>query len=233
MILDAFSYIIIVGSSFCMLPQIYQIYKEKSTENLSLLMFFLNTLTNGTNAIYNFKRGNSFMLYGETLMLTFFNYIVFLIIVLSRQSIWHFNITIFVPIAFFFILQYRIPMDIVSQVEIFASLVSFLSYIPQIYIICKNKNVGVLNFETILLFLIGSWMRLFTIVIKLSNDNIMIMSALLNFLINNALVAVHVTYSNPKEEKKTYKKNQYIRLNDQNDKNNSIEMQIFDNNDKL
>ena len=67
---------IILGSCIVKLPQIYKIVKSRSAVGISLLAYIQETAANTISLAYNYREGNPFTTYGETLFVGVQNYLI-------------------------------------------------------------------------------------------------------------------------------------------------------------
>ena len=161
------------------LPQLYNIYKSKSTFGLNPTSFLIETLAYHINYLYGLKHEYLFITYGENLFLTIQNYVIVTYIIKSFKLNAVFLLSLICLIY--------LPLDLVNLIFNLSIPISLLSKIPQIKLNYVNKSTGSLSFITTLAQFFGCLVRILTSVKSAKGDIPMIVSftgaTILNFII--------------------------------------------------
>lgn len=182
---------IIAGSALVKLPQIFKLLQSGSTEGMSFLASLLETLSGSINFAYNYRAGNPFTMYGETLFVTLQNLaIVGLLGVYRRQGMQlALLVGVYAILMSCLIYPDLYPIDGVwlNYLQVATIPISAASRLPQIMKIWSTGRTGQLSIITVFMTALGSIARLFTTLNEAGHDQLLLVgygtSALLNAII--------------------------------------------------
>lgn len=189
---------IISGAMFVKLPQIFKVLLSRSTEGLSFLAYTLETIATSINFAYNWRSGNPFSTYGETIFVTFQNIVIVLLMgIYRRQSMQ--LVTFFVAFLVFMsclLIPSYVGPSMLGYLQAMTIPLFILSRLPQILKAWIAGNTGQLSAITVLLTTAGSWARVFTTLQEVRGDQLLLIGFALGALLNSVLMSQMVWYWN-------------------------------------
>lgn len=189
---------IISGAMFVKLPQIFKVLLSRSTEGISFLTYTLETMATSINFAYNWRNGNPFTTYGETIFVTFQNIIIILLMGIyqghSTQLIM-FLVTFLVFMSCLLVPSYVGP-SMLGYLQAMTIPLFILSRLPQILKAWLAGNTGQLSAITLSLVTAGSWARVFTTLQEVRGDQLLLIGFALGALLNSILMAQMLWYWN-------------------------------------
>lgn len=190
------SFGIILGAMIVKVPQILKIVLSRSTVGLSGLSYILETLAATITFAYNFRAGNPFSTYGETLFMTLQNIIILMLLGLYRGETM--KMVLLMSIYSVFISSLLIPTyfddTAVRSLQALTIPLMMVSRLPQIWTIWKHKSTGQLSALTIFLIWAGSMARVFTSFHETRNDHLLLLGFALAAALNTIILTQIVYY---------------------------------------
>ncbi|RUS20450.1 hypothetical protein BC937DRAFT_95181 [Endogone sp. FLAS-F59071] len=186
---------IVLGGSIVKIPQILTIVATSSAEGLSLAAYYLESLSSAITFAYNYRQGNPFSTYGESLFLTLQNVIITLLILAYARRRAALASS---ALGFFLVIQAlsspRItPLLWMQSLYAVTIPINLASKVPQIYTNWSNKSTGRLSAFAVLNYFFGSTARVFTTLTEL-DDPLVLVGNVLAALFNGVLAAQLVYY---------------------------------------
>jgi mannose-P-dolichol utilization defect protein 1 len=198
---------IIFGSSIVKLPQILKILLSQSVEGISFLSFLLETISASITFAYNFRLGNQFTTYGETLFITLQNLIVVLLIGYYGGKMM--QLIVLMALYSVFMSSLLVPDYVGSQTMSYLQALTIplaaFSRIPQIIKIWTNKQTGQLSSLTALLLCFGSIARVFTTFREVT-DKLLLSGFILSAVLNTIILLQILIYSKSTSSKVNIRK---------------------------
>jgi len=173
---------------------------------MSFLACLLETLSCSINFAYNYRSGNPFITYGETLFLTLQNLVIVGLVGLFRKQGMQLALLVGVYAILMSGLVYPdlYPIDGVwlNYLQVATIPISAASRLPQIMKIWSSGRTGQLSIITVFMTALGSMARLFTTLNETGHDQLLLVgygtSALLNAIIALQMVWYWQSSSNKK-----------------------------------
>lgn len=196
---------IIAGSSLVKLPQLFKIILNQSVAGLNMIGQVLELVASTIAFAYNFRAGNPFMVYGETVFVSGQNALLVLLIGFYGNKM----IQLLLFTAFYSVLlsTLLIPNYVTEeQMSILQAAtipISALARLPQIFQIWSTGSVGQLSSISLFLTMAGSVARLYTSAAEIKDPILLIgysSTAILNTIL--FLQVVLFTTSGKKDKKK-------------------------------
>lgn len=187
---------VLLGSLLYKVPQVLRIWRSKSGEGVSLLMYTLETVGTTFSAVYSSRLALPFSTYGESLFIMGQNSLILMLIVIFEKlgKTWALLGGILYIVALFVLYSPAIPLPILTALQISSIPISNLSRLPQIFLNWKRKSTGQLAPTTLGLQLLGNVARIFTTLVRVKNPIILI-SFLVATLFNSTLVGQWLYYN--------------------------------------
>jgi len=209
-------YTIVFGSAIAKLPQIYNIFKHKSTQGISDLVLYVEAIGYLTAFFYPLHYGLPFSSYGETLFLSIQSFCLVLML-------WHFNksrftksviitslsVYLFYGLCLFF--GNFIPDIIWSILYVVFPQGMIYSRIHQIFKNYQAKNTGTLSLIMYTFYTGGNLIRVFTTLVE-AKDWIMFANFTIGLTINSTIV-IQILYYWKYGRHLPLSKKQHIELN--------------------
>ena len=155
---------IIAGSALVKLPQVAKILFSQSVQGLSFLAFLLEMMASSITFAYNFRAGNSFFTYGETLFVTLQNALIVLLIGFYGNKMM--QLLVITAIYSVFLSSLLIPQyvsdDLMATLQAATIPLAALARLPQIFKVFSSGQVGQLSALSLFLVAAGSLARLYT-----------------------------------------------------------------------
>ncbi|KXN69274.1 mannose-P-dolichol utilization defect 1 protein [Conidiobolus coronatus NRRL 28638] len=193
---------IVVGGSIVKIPQILKIVNSGSVEGISLFSYSLETLSYLVSISYNLRNNNPFSTWGETLLITFQNFII-----LSLIQVFNNNLlgTIWVVLGgsgIHYLLNGSglVSLDLLTILQGATIPVTLFSRVPQILTNYRNGHTGQLSAFTVFNYFFGTLARVFTTLQEV-DDKVILISFLLALTMNSILAAQMIYYWNVKPAK--------------------------------
>ncbi|CAG8542952.1 302_t:CDS:1 [Acaulospora colombiana] len=188
---------IVLGGALVKLPQIIKIVSARSSRGLSFEGFVLETVSLGISFAYNFRQGNPFSTFGESVFLTVQNIIILLLILNYSNRTKDLITTILAVVTSAYALtQSWIISDLnLTYLQTLTIPISLLSKIPQILTNYRNGSTGQLSALAVFGFALGSLARIFTTITEV-DDSIILSGFVLTSTLNLILAAQIIMYWN-------------------------------------
>lgn len=155
---------IIAGSALVKLPQIAKILLSQSVQGLSFLSFLLEMLASSITFAYNFRAGNAFTTYGETLFVTLQNALLVLMIGFYGNKMM--QLLLITAVYSVFLSSLLIPQyvsdDLMATLQAATIPLAALARLPQIIQVWSSGSRGQLSVLSLFLTAAGSAARLYT-----------------------------------------------------------------------
>lgn len=155
---------IIGGSSLVKLPQLFKILLNQSVAGLNMIGQVLELVASTIAFAYNFRAGNPFLVYGETVFVSIQNALLVLLIGFYGNKM----IQLLLFTAFYSVLLSTLLIPSYVTDEQMAILqaatipISALSRLPQIFQVWSSGSSGQLSSVSLFLTMAGSLARLYT-----------------------------------------------------------------------
>lgn len=179
---------IISGSALVKLPQLLKILLSQSVLGLSLAGQVLELLASTIAFVYNFRAGNPFMVYGETVFGSVQNALLVLMIGFYGNKMM--QLIMFTAIYSVLLSTLLIPnyvnMDQMAMLQAAAIPITALARLPQIFQVWSSGSAGQLSSISLFLVMAGSLARLYTTFAEVEDPILLIgysTTALLNTLL--------------------------------------------------
>lgn len=189
---------IIGGAMVVKLPQIAKVLLSRSAEGLSFLAYVLETLAASIAFAYNWRAGNPFSTYGETLFMTVQNVLLLLLMGLYRGQTMQLVLLFScysVMMSSLLIPSYLSDATLRSLQAMTIPLV-MISRLPQIWTIWRHGHTGQISALTTSLIWAGSMARVYTCLQETPDDRVLLLGFLLAALLNSILVGQVLYYWN-------------------------------------
>lgn len=195
---------IIGGSSLVKLPQLFKILLNQSVTGLNMIGQVLELVASTIAFSYNFRAGNPFMVYGETVFVSIQNALLVLLIGFYGNKM----IQLLLFTAFYSVLvsTLLIPNYVTEeQMSILQAAtipISALARLPQIFQVWSSGSAGQLSSISLFLTMAGSIARLYTSAAEVKDPILLIgysSTALLNTIL---FIQVLFASRTPKSKKK-------------------------------
>ncbi|KAH3670278.1 hypothetical protein WICMUC_004931 [Wickerhamomyces mucosus] len=205
------SFGILGASGAVKLPQILNIIKNGSTKGLSFISIFLETLSYLISIAYNFRSHNDFTTFGETVFVSIQNIIILILILYYSGSIQFINgfISVLGLLGYSLFADQSNPYvlsnsDIFKLIQ-FAIPLSILAKLPQIVSNFKRKSTGTLSIASIGAGLLGSFIRLFTLIANGIQDNLILVGLGVSIALNLVIFSQIIVFGNKSLKEKKAK----------------------------
>ena len=179
---------IICGSALVKLPQLFKILLNQSVTGLSLIGHVLELVAATVAFIYNFRAGNPFMVYGETVFLSGQNALLVLLIGFygrKTMQLLFFTAIYSVMVSTLLVPNY-ISDDQMAILQAATIPITALSRLPQILQIWSTGSSGQLSSISLFLIMAGSLARLYTTLAEVK-DPILLLGYASNAALNTIL----------------------------------------------
>ena len=176
---------IIAGSALVKLPQLFKILLNQSVAGLSLIGQVLELLASTVAFVYNFRAGNPFMVYGETVFVSAQNALLVLMIGFYGNKMMQlilFTAFYSVVLSSLLIPNY-VDMDQMALLQAATIPITALARLPQIFQVWSSGSAGQLSSVSLFLVMAGSLARLYTTVAQVQDPILLVgysSTALLN-----------------------------------------------------
>lgn len=179
---------IISGSALVKLPQLLKILLNQSVTGLSLLGQVLELLASTIAFVYNFRAGNPFMVYGETVFVSLQNALLVLMIGFYGNKMM--QLIMFTAIYSVLLSTLLIPnyvnMEQMAILQVATIPITALARLPQIFQVWSSGSPGQLSYISLFLVMAGSLARLYTTFAEVKDPILLIgysTTALLNTIL--------------------------------------------------
>lgn len=199
-------YAVITGSTMYKLPQIMRIHRARSARGISLLTASLDTANYLFSGAYSFAHHHPISGYGENVPQLVSICIIILQILryeygaratfLAACGCTMVAATVaicFAPI----LLGARIGNALLRSLKASTMAMSLTGTLPQIIQNWKARSAGELSLATSSLGLLGSWVRMYTVLRQLAGDGTMVAAQSVSVLSNSLLVLQIAAYGRP------------------------------------
>jgi len=193
---DKMGWFVIAGAIIYKLPQILKVHRAQSSAGLSLLTNAAEMISYSVAFAYSYSEGHPFSTYGETAFqgigsavlvnqILTLQYRVALRTRCAWGSVYLLGFVVLCHARRWMSATFGRPLRYV--VKAFNMLVSLLSKGPQILVNFNQGTVGEQSKLTTSLTLLGSTLRVYTILRKLAGDPLMVTSQFVSFFMNFTL----------------------------------------------
>lgn len=162
---------IIAGSALVKVPQIVKILLSQSVQGLSFLAFLLEMMASSITFAYNFRAGNSFITYGETLFVTLQNALIVLLIGFYGNKMM--QLLVITALYSVFLSTLLVPQyvsdELMATLQAATIPLAALARLPQILQILASGQTGQLSSLSVFLIAAGSLARLYTTVAEVKD----------------------------------------------------------------
>lgn len=212
-IATSLSYAIIAFGGIIKLPQIVSILKNSSASGISLVSVLLDTLSQMITVAYNFRQGNPFTTFGETAFVVLQNTVIMILVLYYNDKAKFINLFAgLMSLVAYSLLGADSPSNIgVLSNQNIKDLIkctvplTILSKLPQIIQNFKQKSTGQLSGVSVGASLLGTLVRVFTVLSSGIKDNMIIVGFIVNFALNLVLFLQILSFK--KSKVSTEKKN--------------------------
>lgn len=195
---------IIGGSSLVKLPQLFKILLNQSVVGLNMIGQVLELVASTIAFAYNFRAGNPFLVYGETVFVSIQNALLVLLIgFYGNKTIQLLFFTAFYSVLLSTLLiPNYVTAEQMSILQAATIPISAIARLPQIFQVWSSGSSGQLSSISLFLTMAGSLARLYTSSAEVKDPILLIgysSTALLNTIL---FLQVILTSSTKKVEKK-------------------------------
>lgn len=198
---------IIGGSALVKLPQLFKILLSQSVAGLSLVGQVLELVAATIAFAYNWRAGNSFMVYGETVFVSLQNALLVLLIGFYGNKTM--QLLLFTALYSILLSTLLIPNYVTSdQMALLQSAtipITALARLPQIIKIWSAKSSGQVSILSLFLVMVGSLARLYTSSAEIK-DPILLIGFSSTALLNTILFLQVLYFNNTSKKSKKTKK---------------------------
>ncbi len=191
---------IVGGAMVVKVPQILNIMMSRSTEGISGLAYVLETLAASINFAYNFRLGNPFSTYGETLFMTLQNIVIMMLLGLYRKETM--RLVLLGSLYSVFVSSMMIPTYFtdatVRSLQALTIPLTMVSRLPQIWTIWAHGNTGQLSVLTVFMVWAGSMARVYTSFQETPDDRLLLMGFVLAAVLNSTIFLQMIYYWKPR-----------------------------------
>lgn len=188
--------LVLVGSLFFKLPQVFRIARSRSGEGVSVAMYVLETIAVTFSASYFARRAFAFSTYGELVFVMAQNIVILMLISIyekmSRTHVVGSAVLYFCVLAL--LMSPILPIKVLVTLQIIAIPLLNLSRIPQILLNWKRKGTGELAPVTLILQVIGNIARIFTTVASVK-DALMLTAVSVSTFFNTIILLQWLYYN--------------------------------------
>ena len=167
---------IISGSALVKLPQLFKILLNQSVVGLSLIGQVLELLASTVAFVYNFRAGNPFMVYGETVFVSVQNALLVLMIGFYGNKMM--QLILFTAIYSVLLSTLLIPnyinMDQLAILQAATIPITALARLPQIFQVWSSGSSGQLSSISLFLVMAGSLARLYTTIAEVQDPILLV-----------------------------------------------------------
>lgn len=194
---------IIGGSALVKLPQLFKILLNQSVSGLNLIGQVLELVASTVAFVYNFRAGNPFMVYGETVFVSVQNALLVLMIGFYGKKMMQ---LLFITAVYSVMLSTLLIPNYISneQLSILQAAtipITALSRLPQIFQVWSTGSAGQLSSISLFLVMAGSLARLYTAVAEVK-DPILLIGYASTALLNTILFLQVITTTKKRAGKK-------------------------------
>lgn len=197
---------IIVGSALVKLPQLFKILLNQSVTGLSLLGHVLELLASTIAFAYNFRAGNPFMVYGETVFVSAQNAVLVVLIGFYGKKMM--QLLLFTAVYSVMVSTLLIPNYVtdeqLSLLQVATIPIVAVSRLPQIFQVWSTGSPGQLSVISLFLVMAGSLARLYTTLSEVK-DKILLFGYASTALLNTILFLQVIISKNSKAANKKNK----------------------------
>ncbi|KAI3652422.1 hypothetical protein MP228_002747 [Amoeboaphelidium protococcarum] len=191
---------IVAGSSLVKVPQLLKIVASGSAQGISLNSYILETVAYCIALVYNYRHGNPFSTYGESIFVTLQNFVIIALMLWYGRQVGTLSVVV---AAFAGIVYALIDPTIVTEKYLMMAQtatipISVSSKIPQIITNYSQQSTGQLSFLTVVLFFAGSLARIFTTMTEIKGDKVLLTGFTLATVFNGILLLQMFWYWNSK-----------------------------------
>jgi mannose-P-dolichol utilization defect 1 len=196
---------VLAGSVMYKIPQVVRLFRRKSGEGVSVIMYALETLGTTFSAMYFARKAFAFSSYGELIFIMLQNVIILGLI--AKYENLDRALCIFALIAYPLLIaglaSSSMPLRVLMALQVASIPILNLARIPQILLNWQRKSTGELSIITLGLQLAGNLARIFTTIASVG-DPLMLTGVCASTLFNSALVGQWIFY-NQKPSKQSSK----------------------------
>uniref|UniRef100_A0A7S3DKU7 Mannose-P-dolichol utilization defect 1 protein homolog n=1 Tax=Palpitomonas bilix TaxID=652834 RepID=A0A7S3DKU7_9EUKA len=175
---------IFLGSLAVKLPQILKIFSAGSGEGVSISFHILESVGHAINVVYNLRRGNPVLTYGEAFTIFVQDCIIlFLLFQFSKKSVYA-VFTVGGLLGLAYSAYYFVDPSLLDSLQWSVTAIFAASKVPQILSNFKNGHTGQLSFLTWFLNVAGSSARVFTTMTEVKDDTAILYGHLTGFSLN-------------------------------------------------
>jgi mannose-P-dolichol utilization defect protein 1 len=155
---------IVSGSALVKLPQILKVLLNQSAKGLSLFGQVLELTASTLGGVYNFRKGNSFMVYGETVFVSIQNALLVLLIGFygNKMMLLLLITAMYSVLLSTLLIPNYVTIDQLTILQAVTIPISALARLPQIYQVWSTQSAGQLSSISLFLTMAGSIARLYT-----------------------------------------------------------------------
>ncbi len=202
----ALGYVTIAGACLYKLPVVMNIFRSKSGSGLHPISVYLESSSFISMFYYNFQKGNDFSTYGDNISATIQNMMIVLMIWFygidgKALGAGHISITALV-FAIFGTGLFFCPAEYLGSVAIYATVISTISKLPQIWQNFTTKNIGVQSWVTQLTSFLGVVAKLFICITETGDDIYLVIGTVTAVVLNGMLLLQSVLYASDNKKKK-------------------------------
>lgn len=193
----ALSFGIISGSAIVKVPQIFQIISSRSTYGLSIMSFMIESISSSITFSYNWRIGNNFSSYGETLFIVLQNVFILSLIFILRKRIGELLIILVLLSVFGWMMLQKEIFDnkLMIVMQMMTIPLTMFSKLPQIWSNFRHKNSGQLSLLTNFLVFMGCLARIFTNQqAAIPNDSLIKTVSIIGCMLNGVILGQIIWY---------------------------------------
>jgi mannose-P-dolichol utilization defect protein 1 len=181
---------IVVAGSIVKLPQIIKVLNAKSTQGLSPMAHWMETVASSIFVRYNTLIQTPFSTYGEASFIVLQNFILLACMAKYNQKSMVGLVSL---IVLFLAALAKLPDLWIISLQSITIPLGLISKIPAILTILKQKHTGTLSAMTVFAYFAGSLARIFTTLQEV-NDRLILLSFGLNGILNGVLLFLIIWY---------------------------------------
>lgn len=197
---------IIGGSALVKLPQLLKILLNQSVVGLSLIGHVLELVASTIAFAYNFRAGNPFMVYGETVFVSGQNAVLVVLIGFYGEKMM--QLLLFTAIYSVMVSSLMIPNYVTDEqlaiLQVATIPIVAISRLPQIFQVWSSGSPGQLSVISLFLVMAGSLARLYTTLAEVKDPILLFGYASTTIL--NTILFLQVIFSKKDNKKSKAKK---------------------------
>ena len=179
---------IIAGSALVKLPQLFKILLNQSVTGLSLIGQVLELLASTIAFVYNFRAGNPFMVYGETVFVSAQNALLVLMIGFYGNKMMQLILVtaLYSVLLSTLLIPNYVTMEQMALLQAATIPITALARLPQIFQVWSSGSAGQLSSISLFLVMAGSLARLYTTLAEVKDPILLVgysSTALLNTIL--------------------------------------------------